>query len=431
MEGRIAAARRLRLRCPAALLVVLFACARIEPPPGGPRDVAAPRLVAIHPDSATVPPDFDGEVEFVFDETVSEGSSPSMGIGTGDLEKLVLLSPTDRVPEVGWKRSRITVKPAEGWKPGRVYRVQLLAGVVDLRRNRSDTSTTVTFSTGAPTPTARLTGRIMDWTLARPARGGLVVALLLPDSLQYRTLADTAGWFDLGPLPAGEYLTYGVVDQNKNLRRDGREGWDTVRVTGDTATVSIFWAFPRDTIGPRISGIAVTDSLSAMVSFSQPLDPAQRLDTSAVRLVMLPDSTAVPVTSLLIKRVHDSLYPAQVRPDTAERDTLAPLPRERPLKPVADSAQAKVDTTRPPVPVREPLQDKLWLRVASPWAPGAKYVLDVRGIRNANGAAADARQTLTVPEPKPMPPDTTRAVPDTTRLTPDSLPAPPPAPPSR
>jgi len=333
MESRIGAARRLRLRCPAALLVVLFACARIEPPPGGPRDVAAPRLVAIHPDSATVPPDFDGEVEFVFDETVSEGSSPSMGFGTGDLEKLVLLSPTDRVPEVGWKRSRITVRPAEGWKPGRVYRVQLLAGVVDLRRNRSDTSTTVTFSTGAPTPTARLTGRIMDWTLGRPARGGLVVAILLPDSLQYRTMADTAGWFDLGPLPAGEYLTYGVVDQNKNLRRDGREWWDTVRVAGDTTTVSIFWAFPRDTIGPRITGIAVTDSLSAMVSFSQPLDPAQRLDTSAVRLVMLPDSTAVPVTSLLIKRVHDSLYPAQVRPDTAKRDTLAPLLRERPLKP--------------------------------------------------------------------------------------------------
>jgi hypothetical protein len=94
-------------------------------------------------------------------------------------------------------------------------------------------------------------------------------------------------------------------------------------------------------------------------------------------------------------------------------------------------APAKVDTTRPPVPVRDPLQDKLWLRVASPWAAGAKYVMDVRGIRNANGAAADARQTLTVPEPKPVPPDTTRAVSDTTRSIPDLLPAPPPAQPSR
>jgi len=414
----------------AALLLVLLACARIEAPPGGPRDVAAPRLIATHPDSATVPADFDGEVEFVFDETVSEGSSPSMGLGTSDLEKLILLSPTDRVPEVRWKRSRISVKPAEGWKPGRVYRVELLRGVVDLRRNRSDTSTVVSFSTGAPTPTARLTGRIMDWMQAKPARGGLVVAILLPDSLPYRTVADTAGWFELGPLPGGEYLIYGIVDQNKNLRRDSREGWDTVRVTTDTTTISTFWAFPHDTIGPRITGIAVTDSLTAAVTFSQPLDPGQRFDSSAVRLVRLPDSTPVPVVSLLPQRAHDSLYPPQARADTTKRDTLAPSLRAPSVKPPApaDTAKAKVDTTRPPVPVREPLSDKLWLRVAFPWTAGAKYVLNVRSIRNANGAVADARQTLSVPEPKPATPDTSKAAPDSLGAPP---PTPPPGPPSR
>jgi hypothetical protein len=429
MGASLAAVRRIRLHRPAVLLLLLVACARIEPPPGGPRDVAAPRLLAIRPDSATVPSDFDGEVEFIFDETVSEGSSPSMGFGTGDLEKLVLLSPTDRVPDVNWKRSRITVKPAEGWKPGRVYRVQLLAGVVDLRRNRSDTSTTVTFSTGAPLPTSRQTGRIMDWTLARPARGALVIAILLPDSLPYRTLADTAGWFDLGPLPAGEYLTYGVLDQNRNQRRDGREGWDTVRVAGDTITLSTLWAFPHDTIGPRITSIAVTDSLTGMVSFSQPLDPAQRLDASSVRLVLLPDSTPIAVSSLLPKRLHDSLYPAQARTDTTPRDTLGPALRERPVRPVpVDTVGARVEPTRPPVPVREPLADKLWLRVASPWTAGAKYLLEVHGVRNANLASADARQTLTVPEPKPVPADTTRAGPDSLKAAP--APAPP-APPSK
>jgi hypothetical protein len=191
-------------------------------------------------------------------------------------------------------------------------------------------------------------------------------------------------------------------------------------------TISTFWAFPHDTIGPRITGIAVTDSLTAAVTFSQPLDPAQRLDTTVVRLVLLPDSIRVPVVSLLTKRVHDSLYPAQVPPDTAKRDTLAPALRERPVKPPApaDSARAKVDTTRPPVPVREPLSDKLWLRVASPWTAGSKYLLDVRGIRNANGAVADARQTLTVPEPKPV-------IPDTTKAPAELLPAPPPAQPSQ
>src|SRR6185295_4846337 len=93
---------------------------------------------------------FHGDVEFRFDEVISEGSTASTGTGTGDLEKLILLSPTTRVPDVNWRRSRITVRPAEGWRADRVYRVELLPGVTDLRRNRSEEGKVVTFSTGGP-----------------------------------------------------------------------------------------------------------------------------------------------------------------------------------------------------------------------------------------------------------------------------------------
>ena len=64
-------------------------------------------------------------------------------------------SPTTEEPKVDWKRSRITVKPREGWRPDRVYRVELLPGVMDLRNNRSDERRVLTFTTGAPVPTRR------------------------------------------------------------------------------------------------------------------------------------------------------------------------------------------------------------------------------------------------------------------------------------
>ena len=387
--------------------IALAACAKIEPPPGGPKDLLPPGLVATIPDSLAVLPDFSGDVEFIFNETVSEGGSPNMGLGTGDLEKLVILSPTTRVPKVRWKRSRVTVRPAEGWEPNRVYRVQLLPGVMDLRRNRLDSTRVVTFTTGAPIPTLHLTGRVWDWSSARPAARALVIALLMPDSLPYRILADSAGSFDFGPLPSGDYLVYGAIDQNRNARLDRREAWDSVPVPRDSTAVPELWVFPHDSIGPRLTAAKVTDSLSASITFSQPLDPAQRFAPSAVRVLLLPDSVAVAVVSFLPKGEHDSTYRAPA-PDSVANAAADSLPRPavpavdtlaRPGAPAADSIR----------PSRSPLFTVLMLRVAEAWRPGATYVVEIDSVRNANGAGADVRGPLEVPEQKP---DTAKAAAD-------------------
>ena len=81
--------RLLTRRLVASLTLLSLACARIEPPPGGPPDAVPPQLVQTVPDSFQVFQEFDSDVEFVFDEVISEGGSPSQGSGTGDLERLV------------------------------------------------------------------------------------------------------------------------------------------------------------------------------------------------------------------------------------------------------------------------------------------------------------------------------------------------------
>jgi len=394
----------------AVLALAVLACAKIEPPPGGPPDAMPPGLVATVPESLAILPDFSGDVEFIFNETVSEGGSPNMGLGTGDLERLIILSPTERVPKVKWKRSRVTVRPAEGWVPGRVYRVQLLPGVMDIRRNKSDSGRVVTFTTGAPLPTTHLTGRVYDWGNARPAVGALIEAMLLPDSLRYRTLADTAGRFDLGPLPHGSYVVYAAIDQNRNARFDPRESWDSAGVAPDSGAVRELWVFPHDTVGPRMSKSAVVDSLTAMLTFTQPLDPTQRFAPEEIRVLLLPDSTAITVLTLLPKEVHDTLYrpPADsTQPQGAQRPGAAP-------------GAAVPDSLRP---ARKPLYTELFLRVATPWVPKSTYVIDIDSVRNVNRATAEIRGPLETPEAKP---DSTAVPADSAEAAPDST-APPPA----
>jgi len=424
----------------------LPACARIGDPPGGPQDKRPPALVATYPESTAVLPGFKDNVEFQFDETVSEGNSPNFGLGTGELEKLVLLSPTKRVPVVRWHRSRITVRPREGWLPNRVYRVELLPGVVDLRQNRTKTGTTLTFSTGAPLPTRTIKGRVVDWSTNRGAPQALVEAVIEADSLVYRTRADSAGFFSFGPLPLGPLLVYGVLDANHNNRRDNREPFDTLRLVSGQDSVGEVWAFRHDSTGPRIQTIAMNDSVSISLTFTMSLNPYQRLPKDSVRVRVLPDSTDQPVVAILPKEAYDSVFAPptagrdSLRADSARgvRDTLrrprpfvAPPGRRRGLPPV-DTISMKPLTSRPQ------LYDRLLIRMGAALVLGRNYRVEVKGLQNANQVAGTAALGFKVPERKP-PPDSTkakadsgkgkgRARPDTTARRPPPPPPPPPGP---
>ena len=399
----------LRLICLLLPAVPVFpalpACARIEPPPGGPPDATPPRLIATRPDSLAVLRAFRGVAEFQFDEVVSEGGAPNRGEGTGGLEKLVILSPSTRVPEVSWKRSRITVRPQEGWRPNRVYRVELLPGVTDLRNNPSREGTVLTFTTGAPKPTSTLQGQIVDWGTGRPSADALVIATLLPDSLPYRGVADSSGRFSLGPLPNGDYLVTGVLDENRDQRQGAREAYATTRVPRGKSDAGELWAFVHDTLPPRIQTVTADDSVSATVTFSQKLDPRQRLAPKDVRLRLLPDSVPVAVASILPAPVDDSLHGRAPRPDsTAVADSVAAdtTPARRKPAPTLPGRPAAPAQER--LTARPPLYDRLILRVPRPWKPGSRLVLEIRGVRNVTGVAGDAVGVVAVPEKKAAPP---------------------------
>jgi hypothetical protein len=412
----------------ALTLATGFGCASIAPPPGGPADRLPPRLVATIPDTMAVLADFDDEVEFQFDEVVAEGT-PNFGLGTGDLEKLIILSPDSQVPSVSWKRSRVTVRPREGWRPNTVYRVEFLPGVADLRGNRSVEGRVLTFSTGAPRPTTTLRGMVVDWGTQRPQRLALVEARLLPDSLAYRALTDSAGRFVLGPLPPGEYLVYGVLDQNSDRRLQPRESFDTARVRAGRDSVGELWAFRHDTLPARVTQAELHDTLSLVLTFSQQLDPWQRLPPDSVRVRLLPDSTPVPVLGILPRGAFDTTFaPAggvdtakaradslRARADSIRADSIARAREAAALRiPGAERRQMRVpDTTGTgPLRTKPPLFEKLYVRLSRRLPAGSRFVVDVHGIKTVGGVTGTARGVGQIPA---------AAAPDTNVVKPDTV----------
>lgn len=412
----------------AALAGAALACANVEPPPGGPPDTAPPQVLAVRPESGAVVRDLRGDAEIRFDEVVDEMASGSPGSG---LQRFVLLSPVAGPVRVSWARSAIRIRPREGWQPGRVYRLELRPGILDLRRNVLTEGRVILFSTGPAIPAGELSGTVVQWVEQRLAPEALIHAALLPDTAPYVTVADSSGQFRLTGLPAGRYRVFAVVDANRNGARDRREAYDSVVVTLDSSATAVFWAFAHDTVGPRLRTVDHLDSLSARLSFSQALDPAQRLDSTAVQILALPDSTPVTARQLLTPAQFDSLLARERAADSARRaaaDTLAPAappdtaPRRLPvaregarpappgalIRPGAPPPTPQGDTTvlRALLRTRPVPTDRLVLRVAAPFTPGGRYLVRVRGARNLNGAAADGQAVLTVPAPARAPADT-------------------------
>ena len=439
------------------LLVALLAgaweasggCASIGTPPGGPPDSAPPHIVHVQPESGAVVPNLHGDVVIQFDETVDEMAS---GGPTGGLAKQVLLSPVAGPVNVSWHRSSVTVKPKEGWKP-RVYRLEILPGFTDLRRNRSDSAKTVLFTTGPEIGHARIGGIALKWIEQTVLVRALIEAVPLPDSVGYLTLADSGGQFNLQNLAPGRYIVYATSDDNGDRRRSPREAYDSTLVTLDSSGNVALFTFPHDTVPPRPRAATFVDSITVRAEFTQALDPTAPLDTMHVKMLQLPDSTPVALAQVLTQRQYDSLTKTiQQKAESAgppgraggagavgiKHDTLAvpnihptvppgPPPEARPEPPPSRGPRRAAARAQPRQPVDTALvrrllaqrpvpSDKIVIRLAHPLKPETRYIVVIAGATNLIGKKGHGDIGFTVPKPTPV---------DTTRRAPRNVPRPP------
>jgi hypothetical protein len=400
-------------------LLLLGGCASAGAPPGGPERKTPPVIVSVTPDSGTTNVKAKS-VEIQFDAVVSDRPS---GSGAAMLDQLFLISPRTGAPEVSWHRSRISVKPKGGFRPNTAYRITILPGIVDLRGNVRKETRTILFSTGATFPQFSIPGRIFDWNAQRPIGSAYVEAIPRSDTtIAYLAASDTSGQFELGPLPSGDYLVRGLIDQNANHTIDRNEKWDSVSVTvaGTNALIELD-AIERDSTPARIDNVSRVDSVTLRVSFDKALDPRIPLQPALVHLVRA-DSTPLEVTAVQWQSAFDKEQAArqQAAADSARRAADTSRAAARPPTPPAATPGAR---TPPPAPKPKlPPPDKgviLKLSPTTPATPG-NYAITFKGMRNLVGNSADTRRPFEIVKPPPA--DSSRARPDSARRPPPGRP---------
>lgn len=386
-----------RLILLAAAAGVIAACAQQGFPPGGPELKVPPKLLRISPDSDAVNVRIK-DVELWFDAVVSEKPA-----GATDLAGLVLVSPRDGPPHVGWHRTRLTIRGKDGWRPNTAYSVTVLPGLADLHGNATKQPIRLVFSTGPTIPSGFIAGNAFDWGGGKPLARAMVNAISRPDSIVYVARADSSGRFLLSPLPGGEYTVLAWNDANNDQELSPREMWDSVHITlSDTARTEIL-AFVHDTVGPRISAVDVRDSVTLRVTFDKPLQPSQPIDTTVFALSTI-DSTPLAIrlvqpSAAFDRARQDSL--ARVDTAKARADSAAAL-RQRAVQRrfSGDSVRrvaAPVPTASRPTPTSEVI-----IVPAVPFVPGSSYRLQAKELHNLLGYANSSVRTFTAPKPTPL-----------------------------
>lgn len=383
----------------------------MQEPPGGPPDFAPPNLVSVRPDSGAVFDRLEGAAEFQFDEVITEPTGQAA-------ERLFLLSPRPRQLNVNWKRTRLTVRPDEGWRSGVVYRLTLLPQITDLRNNRIDSGRVIVFAVGRSIPNTRITGTVVDWEGGRLARGGLIEAVAQADSTVYFAQADSAGTIDLSAVPPAVYTLFGIVDANNNRIRDRGEAFDSATVTLDSSLNRVFWAFRHDTTGPQISNTALVDTFTIRVEFSHSLAP-RPLDPAWLTVFTLPDTMPVPITTVWRPAEYDSVSrrereQARAAADSARAvadtalvadtvavavvDTMEVAPDTAEALPdsVARAADSVFAATQQLLTQRPALIDRVFVRVETPLLAGARFLIGAT-VPNVEGYVAESRSVLIIP----------------------------------
>jgi Bacterial Ig-like domain len=349
---------------------LLCACASQGVPPGGPEDVAAPKILSITPDTGQTSVK-TGQAVFKFDEVVAERPP-----GAVSLADLVVISPRRGTSDVSWGRNELRIKPSGGWRANTTYTVTLLPGVADLRGNVRNTAASTFFSTGPTLARARISGTVIDWLSATTVRGALVEARAPTDTtLSWVSVTDSVGVYSMGHVPAGQYTLRAYLDKNHDLAINSDEARDTTSISLVDSGAAQLLIFVPDSIAPSIDQISATDSVTLIITFDRPADSVSAMNPANYSITG-PDSSRYPGVS--------------VRPppkDTSQHTV--PMARPGPLKSVILT-----------------LGRQLSARVA--------YRVRATGIRGVSGKSAPSEKTLnfsrftpvTLPKRIPPPPRT-------------------------
>lgn len=258
-------------------MLLLWSCAKVGVPPGGPEDKTGPTILHHVPEADAINVPRKLTARLVFSEPVSRAS----------VEAALFFAPEpgNRL-RYAWHGNSLELEYLDSLAADRTYVISVGSSAKDQRGNPVGFTYTMAFSTGAQIDRGRLAGVIADesaaqavavWAYALSAGDTVDPALRSPE---YRLQAARDGSFRFGYLAQGRYRVFAVQDRNfdgkwqPSTERVGIAPWD-VTVTDTVDAWACFKLSRQDTAALRILGVREIDQTRYEVKLGAALDSAQ------------------------------------------------------------------------------------------------------------------------------------------------------------
>ncbi|MDE6291737.1 MAG: Ig-like domain-containing protein, partial [Muribaculaceae bacterium] len=272
-----------------AIVFLLWGCASIGNPSGGPRDEDPPRFVRANPAPGSVNVD-PSNIHIDFNELVNVKDA---------FQKVVLSPPTKNTPRVSTRGRRVVVNVTDTLLPNTTYTIDFGDAIEDNNESNKLPGFAYTFSTGPTLDSLRIAGMVLGAEDMEPQQGVFVGAYISKEDsafirMPFERLArtDELGRFIIRGLQDTTYRLFALKDLDNDKHYANPEE-------------DIAWF--QDTIRPTCERIMTSDTI-------------RNLYTGAVDTVVQRERTRFLPNNVLLRMYNTGLKPqylvSYTRPDS-------------------------------------------------------------------------------------------------------------------
>ena len=195
------------------LMIVVYSCASMGTPDGGPYDEEPPKFVRSSPKPYATN-NKDKKIAIEFDEFIKLEKTS---------EKVVVSPPQLEQPDIKASGRRVLVNLMDSLKPNTTYTIDFSDAIVDNNEGNPLGNYSFSFSTGETIDTLEVSGTVLAAADLEPVKGMMVgLHVDLDDSAFAKkpfdrvSRTDSRGRFTIRGIAPGKYHIFGLMDGNQN-----------------------------------------------------------------------------------------------------------------------------------------------------------------------------------------------------------------------
>lgn len=201
------------------LMIVVYSCASMGNPDGGPYDEEPPKFVRSTPKPFAINSK-EKKVTIEFDEFIKLEKAA---------EKVVVSPPQLEQPEIKASGRKVVVGLVDSLRPNTTYTIDFADAIVDNNEGNPLGNYAFTFSTGTTIDTMEVSGTVLSASDLEPVKNiqvglhsDLSDSAFMKKPFDRVSRTDSRGHFSIRGIASGKYRIYALMDGNQNYLFDSK-----------------------------------------------------------------------------------------------------------------------------------------------------------------------------------------------------------------